>query len=231
MLISADSISFDTVDDFAVFVRYNPKNSKSVPEGYILAEDIVNDKGGILYAANSDMDAMKIGRLKKIQENNPEMKPKVIILLNDKLVDIEREKIKSAAKRLVESKRSRMEYSKIMTLVQNMLDARWGNILENREIVLNISRLKFLEDKTKKSTISPFYNHILNTLIFSIGVMINMYYVNKEKSTAKEYAELGMAALLADNGGWENVGQHMEKNVEERQKQYKEDNANNYEVL
>ncbi|MCP4726383.1 MAG: hypothetical protein GY863_15165 [bacterium] len=227
MLISADSITFDNVDDFAVFVRYNPKNSKSVPEGYVLAEDLVNEKGGILYAANSDMDAMKIGRLKKIQENNPEIKNKVVIKLSDRVNEIEREKIKAAAKRLIESKRSRMEYSKIMSLVQNMLDSRWNNILENNDLVLNISRLKFLEDRTKKSTISPFYNHVLNTLIFATGVMINMYYVNKEKSTAKEYTELGQAALLVDNGGWKNVGEHMEKPVEERQKQYYEANSTN----
>ncbi len=227
MLISADSITFDNVDDFAVFVRYNPKNSKSVPDGYILAEDLVNEKGGILYAANSDMDAMKIGRLKKIEENNPEIKNKVVIQLTDKVHLIEKEKIKAAAKRLIESKKSRMEYSKIMNLVSNMLESRWNDILDNDNLVLNISRLKFLEDKTKKTTISPFYNHVLNTLIFATGIMINMYYVNKEKSTAKEYSELGQAALTVDNGGWRTVGEHMDRPVEERQKQYYEANATN----
>jgi len=231
MIIKSNTIEFDSIDDLCIFVRYNPKNDKSVPSGYILNEDVVNKKGGILYTKDSEIDAARITRLKRIMENNPDISPKFVIKINDDVVKIEHVKIMSAVNRLMESKAGRREFTKLMQVVKATLGTRISDILKDPEITLYISHLKFLEDKTKKSKINPFYNHMLNTLIFATGIMANYYNITQEKFAPEEVAKLGLAALLHGAGGWEKSGEYMEFSIEERHAKYVEANSKNYQNL
>ena len=69
MKILPDALEFETVDDLCIFLRYDAKNTKSIPPGYVLAEDMLNNKGGVLYAKDTELDASRIGRLIRIIEN------------------------------------------------------------------------------------------------------------------------------------------------------------------
>ena len=233
MIVNPDSIEFESLDDLCIFVRYNSKNSKSVPAGYILAEDLMNNKGGVLYAKDTELDAARITRLLRILENNPEIKPSFLIKLNDIVLKIEHGKILAALIRLIESKASRKVYAKLMFSVKTLIESRINDILKEPEIILYISKLKFLEDKSKKSTINPFYNHTLNSLIFSMGITANLIESNEEKFEPKEIGEIGLVALLQNSGGWETSGQFMDLSVEERKKKFiaaNEKNQNNLQM-
>lgn len=231
MIVKPNTIEFDNIDDLCIFVRYNPKNDKSVPSGYILNEDVVNKKGGILYAKDSELDAARITRLKRIMENNPDISPKFVIKINDDVVKIEHVKIMSAVNRLMESKAGRREFTKLMQVVKATLGTRISDILKDPEITFYISYLKFLEDKTKKSKISPYYNHMLNTLIFATGIMANYYNMTQEKFVPEEVEKLGLAALLHGAGGWEKSSEYMGLQIEERRAKYVEANSKNYQNL
>ncbi|MFC1557387.1 hypothetical protein ACFL5L_05325 [candidate division KSB1 bacterium] len=231
MIVTESTVEFENIDDLIIFTRFNPKNEKSVPKGYELAEDVVNNKGGVLYAKDSEVDAVRIGRLQRIIENNPEMKPKFVLKRSELFEKIEREKIHSALNRLIESKKTRAEFNKMMKTLNNAVEARWKLMLTDPEIVLYISQLKFLEDKTKKTTIDPFYNHMVNTAIYAMGIMINIIQVTQEKFSAEDMAELLLVAMLHAAKGWESVGQHMDAPLEERKKKYIEANAENGKYL
>jgi len=231
MIFTEITVEFENVDDLIIFTRFNPKNNKSVPKGYELAEDLANKKGGILYAKDSELDAIKIGRLKKILENNPGMISGIILKRTDELVRIEREKIYSGLKRFIESKKSRSEFNKFMKTVLNLLESQWQKMLTSGDVVLYLSQLKFKEDKTKKTKINPFYNHVLNTAIFSIGILAHIYYVNQEKFTSEELVDVATAALLHIAGGWETSGDFIEAPIEKRTQQFIESNSKNTNIL
>jgi len=177
------------------------------------------------------MDAAKIERLKKTMENNPDLNPRFKFKRTDALVQQERQKIYAGLKIFIESKRSRSEYSVFMSVVQKALEARWKLMLTNPEAVLYISQLKFLEDKTKKTKTNPFYFHMLNTALLSLGIMVNTYLVNQKKYTAEEMADIVLVALLHSARGWENAGDFIELNVEERRRKYIEANEGNHNYL
>ena len=231
MIITSDTIEFANIDNLCIFVRYDPKNNKSVPAGYILNEDVVNREGGILYTKNSELDASRIGRLKRIIENNIDINPKFVIKINDAVVKIEQLKVLAAVKRLIDSKAGRREFDKLIQVVKTVLEPRISDILKDTGITLYISYLKFLEDKTKKTKISPLYNHMLNTLIFTTGIMVNYYRAVQEKLPPEELVEVGMVALLHCAGGWEKSGEYLDFPVEERRAKYVESNSKNYQNL
>lgn len=227
MIVNPDSIEFESLDDLCIFVRYSAKNSKSVPAGYVLAEDLLNNKGGVLYAKDTELDASRITRLIRILENNPEIKPSFLIVLNDTVLKTEHAKILAALNRLIESKAGRKVYSKLMFSVKALIESRINDILKDPEIILYISKLKFLEDKSKKSNINPFYNHSLNSLIFAMGITANLMELSQEKFEPKEIGEIGLVALLQNSGGWETCGQYMELPIEERKSKFIEANEKN----
>lgn len=231
MIFSQSTVEFDTLDDFILFTRYNPKNKNSVPKGYSLSENLVNNEGAILYTKDSEMDATRIGRLKRIMENNPEVNPRITLNRNDKIVEIERQKIGGALKRLIESKRSRAEFAKFMKTVQTTFESQWKNILKEPETILYISQLKFLEDKFKKTKINPFYNHALNTGIFAIGIVLHLSQVTEHKYTPDDLNDVLMASILMEAKGWESAGESIERPVEERKKNFIEANSGNYNYL
>ncbi|MFC1555909.1 hypothetical protein ACFL67_02390, partial [candidate division KSB1 bacterium] len=231
MIVTEDTVEFESLNDLIIFTKYNPKNQKSVPSGYILQDDLVNNEGGVLYAKDTEMDATRIGRLNRILENNPEMKPHFVLKRSEQLVALEREKIHAGLNRLIESKRSRLEFSKFMKVVNSALTARWKILLTESDIILFISQLKFYEDKTKKTNINPFYNHMLNTVIFSIGIMMNMVNINQQKFEPDEMKDVALAAILHGARGWETSGTYIEKSVEERKKMYIEENKSNFNYL
>ena len=227
MIINSDSIEFESIIDLSIFVRYNPKNNKSVPAGYILAENVVNKEGAVLYAKDSEIDATRIGRLIRIIENNPDMKLNFVIKLNDAVILIEHKKILAAVSRLIESKAGRTEFSKLMPVVKATVESRIDGILKDPEVTLYLSRLKFLEDKTKKTKINPFYNHMLNTLIFSMGIAVNLHQVTQEKFEPEDVEAIGLTALLHASGGWETSGEYIDLPLEERRTKYSEANEKN----
>ena len=228
MIISPDTIEFENIDDLCVFVRFNPKNKKSVLAGYILSEDVLNDKQGILYAKDTQLDAARISQLKRVIENNPDTTPKIVINLNDSVIKYEKVKMLAALNQLIESKARRPVYAKFMSTVKSTLEAHINDILSDQDIVLYISKLKFFEAKTRKTKINPFYNHMLNTLIFSIGIMSNLRQLTHEEYSQEEVAELGLVALLHGAGGWQTCVQYLDFTIEERRKKYIEANAKNY---
>jgi hypothetical protein len=231
MIITAETIEFDNLSDLCIFLRYNPQNEKSVPKGYTLARDVVNNEGGLLYAKDSEIDGPRIGRLLRIIQNNPDLKPQFAILLNETMINMEKLKIQSVVQRLIESKLTRKEFNKMMMAVKNSLDTHFAKILGNNDIILYMSKMKFLEDKIKKTKINPFYNHMLNTLIFSIGIVNNLSQVSSEKFTSEEIEEIGLVALLHSAGGWETAGEYLDLTQEEQKAKYIEANSKNYNKL
>ncbi len=147
MNITPDTLEFGSIDDLSIFVRYDAKNPKSVPKGYVLAEDMLNNKGGVLYAKGTEIDGSHIGRLIRILENNPEVKPKFILKLNDIVIKIEQAKILAGIKQLIDSKASRKVYARFMASVKKVIELRFHDILTSPDIILFISKLKFIEDK------------------------------------------------------------------------------------
>lgn len=231
MKILSDAIEFDNIDDLCIFVRYDPKNDKSVSNGYVLAEDMLNNKGGVLYAKDTEIDSVRIKRLIRILENNPEVKPKFIIKLNDIVVKIEEAKMLVRINRLIDSKASSKVYGRLMASVKKLLESSIHDIFASPELILYISKLKFLENKSKKSKISPFYNHMLNTLIFSMGIVAYLKDEAKVQLETDDIGTIGVLALFHAVGGWETSGENLELPLDVRKVKYIEANEKNYETL
>ena len=72
---------------------------------------------------------------------------------------------------------------------------------------------------------------MLNTVIFTIGIMANMYQVTQQKFSSSELIEAVAVAFFHAARGWETSGEYVDKPIEERKKKYIELNGNNYNHL
>ncbi len=142
MKILPDALEFETIEDLCIFLRYDAKNAKSIPPGYVTAEDMLNNKGGVLYAKDTELDASRLGRLIRIIENNPEVKPKFAVKLNDVVIKIEQAKILAAIKQLIESKASRKVYARFIGMTMKIIETRFQDIFTSTEIILIYKQIK-----------------------------------------------------------------------------------------
>ena len=110
MIINTDIIEIGDLEELIAFTWFKPSVSRSVPGGFTLAENLVNNKGGILYPKGTDLDADKIGRLIKLRDNNPDWKFIFKLERSERLNKTLCDRIYSDFNRFIVSKESRMEF-------------------------------------------------------------------------------------------------------------------------
>ena len=123
MYINPESIQLDNIQDLLTLTLYKPKTRALPGDGYVLAEDLVSkDKGGILYAKGMELDYDKIERLLRLRESNPDWDLSFVIQKNEKLTETLNKRVKADFVRLMESRKARNEYRRMMEKVGNTLD-------------------------------------------------------------------------------------------------------------
>jgi len=231
MIIGPETIEFSNLDTLVKFTGYKEKVQTSVPEGLELAKDVINSKGGVLYAKETVIDEVKITRLRKILEMNPDINFEFSFRKNDKLISSLKKIISRDFKRIIDSRKVRGEYRKLMDRVSKAIDLYFDSIFSNPELVYFLYRLKLVEASAAKEGVPRSYFHTISVCLFSLGIMQNMGYVSDEKFGQDDFIKLGQAALLHDAGGIEKTPDFTELKIEERKKRYFEANKGNFDIV
>jgi len=230
MFIGPDTIEFDDLDSLIQFTGYKEKIKTSIPDGFELAADVLNNKGGVLYAKETVIDEVKVTRLRKILEMNQDIKFSFSIKKNDKLFSALKGLILRDIKRIIESQKARVEFRKMMEKVQKGIEIYFDDIFDEPELVYYLYRLRYLEISSSKEGVPKSYYHVISVFLFSMGIMQNIFYVSDEKYSKEDFKKVGQAAFLHDAGGMESIPEMSNLKIEDRKKKYLEKNKDNFEI-
>ena len=225
MIIGTESIEIESLDELISFTWYKPKVSKSVTSGFTLAENLVNQKGGILYPKGMEFDADKIEKLMKLKENNRSWKFKFSLERSEKLIDILQNRIFSDFNRFIESKKSRHEFRRFVEKVANTVNLYKNDMIKEEEMVITLYRIRFNEEKCNPDSRTPYYNHLINTALIAIGIFHHAFKLGK-KFNIEDIIKGVQVALFHGIGGVNLIEMFYDKSFEEQKIRYEEGNKN-----
>ena len=226
MIVGTDNIVIENLDDLISFTWYKPKVNKSVPPGFTLAENLLNNKGGILFAKGTEIDANKVERLIKLKENNKSWKFEFHLERSEKLINTLNERLFADFNRFLVSKKSKQEFKRFMEKVGNMLENYRKEILNNDEIVLKLYSIRFKEEKCNPDSRTPYYNHLLNTALIVMGMINQAISKFAKKFASEDIVKGAQVGIFHGIGGISLVDTFCEKAPEEQKIRYTEGNKN-----
>ncbi len=226
MIIGPEQIEIESLDELISFTWYKPKVQRSVPAGFSLAENLSNQKGGILYPKSMELDASKIDRLIKMRDNNQDWKFNFILERSENLTNILRDRIFVDFDRFITSRKGRHEFSRFMEKVANSFEKYKNDIIGSVDIVYTLYRIRFIEEKSNPDSRTPFYNHLLNTCLFALGLFIHSIKITDRKYNSDDIIKGAQVALFQGIGGANLVEVFAERSTEEQKIRYEEGNKN-----
>ncbi len=228
--ITPKTVEIKTLKSLILFTGYNVKVKQTMPKGLKTAKDICIDTGAVLIPKEVVLEHAHIGQLTKRKENNPDSDFEFSLQSNDAMLDLLKDRLKSDFKRIVESKKMRIEYRRMMDRVQGVIEGYFDDIFKNEELVYQIYRLFFIEKELVGEGVTQQYYHMISVFIYSIGIGIQSFQVSDKKFTKEDFIKLGTIALLHDFAGMEAMPDSVEKTIEVRKQNYFKANSKSPEL-
>jgi len=225
MIIGTESIEIESLDELISFTWYKPKVSKSITPGFTLAENLLNQKGGILYPKGMEFDDSKIEKLLRLKENNPDWKFKFSLERSENLVNTLQNRIFFDFNRLIDSKKSRHEYKRFIEKVANTIKLYKNDIINKEEMVITLYRIRFNEEKCNPDSRTFYYNHLINSALIVIGIFHQALKLGK-KFSSEDIVKGTQVALFHGIGGANLIEMFYNKSFEEQKVRYEEGNKN-----
>ncbi len=226
MIVGPENIEIESLDELVSFTWYKPKVNRSVAEGFSLAENLSNPKGAILYPKGTELNTEKIERLIKLRDNNSDWKFSFSIEKSEKLNNTLRERIFSDFKRFIASKESRTEFRKFMEKVTNIFEKYKNEIVNNIEMIYTLYKIRFIEEMNNPEKMTPFYNHLINTCLFMMGILGNCVKYTDRKFRSEDIIKGAQVALLSGIGGANLIEIFAASSYEEQKIRFEEGNKN-----
>jgi len=105
MVINPETIDFDSLKSLEAFILYKANAKIGADAGFALSENLLNQKGGILYPKGMELDNDRLARLKRLHENNPEGEFSFSLLKSDKMVKTLAKRISEQLDRIIKSRK------------------------------------------------------------------------------------------------------------------------------
>jgi hypothetical protein len=217
MYINPQTIELDGLDDLIALTAYQSR-AKSLPGGgYVLSENLANNKGGILYAQGVEIDHEKIQRLSKLSENNKDWDLKFSIQKNEALTETLRNRIKDDFGRMIETRKGRQEYRKMMEKVESTLEKYYTDIVSSDEMVYALIQAKYSELDNNDDNVTPMFNNAIHNCLLIIGIFQHAFEVTNTRFTHDDIMAGAQAGLLSSLGGIETSPMYKTKPIEEKE--------------
>lgn len=226
MVINPESIEFDSIENAGAFIQYQPGTNIGKESGFVLADNLMNQKGGILYPKGMEMDLDRLKRLQKIHENNPDWQLSISIQKNPNLVKTLQTRIFGEFQKLIDAKKNKQEYRKLFERIEKLLETYEEDVFEPADLIYALYQSWFTESSTSEDTRTPYFRHLLNTFLFSIGIVHQAQQYLGLKFSREEYIMLGKIALLRNITGIEGLVFSKNKKLEELHNLYIQGNKN-----
>ncbi len=224
MIISPETVEVESLDDLILLTWYKPKVNKSVPPGFVLADNLLNKKGGILYPKGMELDTDKIERLLKLKENNPDWEFKFSLEKSEKLIKVFKERILVDLDRFIISRKSRQEFRRFMENVEIIVKKYLDEIIPKDDMVIALYKVRFNEETSNPESRTPYYNHLLNTVLMVIGIFQQIISIFDKKFDNDDIIKGAQAGLFQGIGGASSAELFNDKSLEEQRIRYLEGN-------
>jgi len=225
-IINPGTLNIENLTSFLKIIRFNPQVKKLFPKGFMLAENISNNTGGILYPKETELTSDRVQRLVQLKESNSDYQFHISIKKNRSVADYFREYIKRDYNKLLDVKKNKQEFRKSIGRLEKTLELYLDDILKDDELIYVLFRGRSIDELTSKSGIPRFFYHSINTSIYALELIQNARIstgINFEKQDLLNVAQLG---LIHDIGGIENLGQYEGIAIEKQKEYYLKDTRN-----
>lgn len=193
--VEEDKIILEGIEALVSFTKYSALKKDSVLKGVILAEDLLNDKGGVLYSAGQEMDHQKVSRLIRTADLNPNFDYTFRIKRGTELTGTLKGRIKEDFNRLLKSKMSLKAFQSFLSAIDKEIEEYVDEIFTSENLLFSIYQQKMQTELSKVKQASTYYNHAINVALFSLAIAKSPEFADWNWDKEK-YVNLMKAALL-----------------------------------
>lgn len=217
--VTEDAIVIEGIKTLIAFSKYHPIKKDTVLKGLYLAEDLLNEKGGVLYSSGTELDHQVITRLVKTQDLNPETTFQFKVQRSPELTRTLVNRIISDVVRLIRLRSSSKTYSFLFTGQEKQIVQYITEVFTGEDILYALYQQKMMTELVKIKEPAQYYNHALNVAIFSVALARSDNF--KDWNWGKDnYLELVKAAILHNFGSVVKFEDILSKNEEFRKDEY-----------
>jgi len=224
MFITPETLELENLNELVSFTRDKSGSSSSVTSGFILAKNLLNQKGGILYPEGASLDQQKISRLIKLKDNNPDVSFTLSLKRAPSLLKTLKNWILGDVERMVSSRKVRKEFSRMIERVDEAIKKYSEEIFDKEEVIYTLYQTRFAEQLNSKEGTTPFYNHLIGTFLMVIAIFQQSYKVIHKQFKREEFYLGAKAALMRPIGGCEQITMTEKVTYEELQNRFQEGN-------
>ena len=226
MVINPETIEFEALESLEAFIFYQPNLKVGADAGFLLADNLLNQKGGILYPKGMELDSDRISRLKRLHENNPDWEFSFSILKNDKLVNTLRTRIIGQFDRILKTRKGKNEYRRLMERVEKTLEKYNDELYARADFVYVLYQAWFTELTNSEDGRTPYFWHLLSTSLFAMGIINQAQQVLNVKFENEDHLRILQTAILRNIAGIEGVAFAKKKTPESLHETYIQANSN-----
>ena len=226
MVINPETIEFDSLESLQAFIIYQKKAKIGKNAGFLLAENLLNQKGGILYPQGMDLDEDRIVRLQRLHENNPEWEFSFSLQKNDKLCKTLLTRILGQCGRIIKSRKGKQEYRRLYEKIEKMLEMYTDEIFKPDDFVYALYQAWFTESINSESGRNLYFLHLLSSMLLSLGVIQQAHQTMHLPFGREDYVKAAQTSLLRNIAGVEGVAFAKKKTPEQLFEMYVQANGN-----
>ncbi len=230
MVINPETVEFDSLESLEAFILYQPNMKIGSDAGFLLADNLLNQKGGILYPKGMDLDGDRLARLRRLHENNPEWEFSFSLLKNDRLKKTLASRIINQFERILKARKGKNEYRRLMERVEKLLEKYQDELFSLDDFVYVFYQTWFTELSNSEDGRTPYFWHQLSTTLWALGIVNQAHQVLGIKFENEDYLRVLQTAILKNMAGIEGVAFAKKKTPEELQAMYIQANSNSYAV-
>ncbi|MFC1556481.1 HD domain-containing protein [candidate division KSB1 bacterium] len=227
-VITPGTLNFDNLKAFMRIMKFNPEVKKLFPKGFILAEPIDNNTGGILYPKDTELNAERVERLQQLKEKKPDYSFEIILKKGKKVADYFRNHIKKDFNKLIKSKKNKNEFRTSIGGLEKILELYLDDILKDDELIYLLFHGRSIDEYTSKSGIPRYFYHSINVSIFALEIMQNALMTIGIRFNKPDLINIATLGLLHDMGAIENVGKYTKLPVEKQKEYYLQEAAQSF---
>lgn len=227
-IINPGTLNVNDLKSFVKIIKFNPEIKRLFPDGFILADPINNNTGGILYPKDTELTAERIERLLQLKEKKPDYEFQISIRKGKKVADYFREQIKKDINKLIEAKKNKQEFRKSIDRIEKTFALYLDDILKDDELIYLLFRGRSIDEINTESGIPRFFFHSINVAIFSLEILQNAFITTGYRFDRNDLINAVKLGLVHDIASIEVSGQYTELPLEKQRDYYLEQTAQSY---
>ncbi len=229
--IQPEWIEVDHLDTLVRLTRYSPIHPAQFIDGLILAGELRNQAGTVLYPGGTEISRDRLARLLQLKESSPNSEFHFRIARNKRMLDSFRDDLVERLHQLLKRRREIRLFNDLLSEVEERLGKTFSRLFEDADLLLELYRVRFLCEQSRYKKACFYNDHAMNVALIALGISRSHKYRSIIGEDVGRLIELLKAALFHNFGAITEIDRVLEAAEDERMAVYWDANRKGFRSL